>query len=218
MKRVFFLNRYFFPDHSATSQILSQLAFRLAETGRSIHVITSQQIYDNPDARLPAQEIQRGVTIHRIAGTHFGRSRLLSRGIDYLSFYWAAWRLLIAMVDRDDILVTMTDPPLLSILGMSIGRRKGVHLVNWLQDIYPEVATELGVPLLKGPLSKLLSRVRNTSLHCADTNVVVGECMAEKISKLGVPSNRICIVPNWSDDEQITPIDARTNYLRAKWK
>jgi len=218
MKRVFFLNRYFFPDHSATSQILSQLAFHLAASGHNIHVITSQQIYDNPEARLPAQEIQRGVTIHRIAGTHFGRSRLLSRGIDYLSFYWAAWRLLIAMVDRDDTLVTMTDPPLLSILGMSVSRRKGVRLVNWLQDIYPEVATELGVPLIKGPLNRLLSHVRNSSLHAADTNIVVGECMAEKVSKLGVPANRICIVPNWSDDEQITPIDARTNYLRTQWK
>jgi colanic acid biosynthesis glycosyl transferase WcaI len=218
MKRVFFLNRYFFPDHSATSQILSQLAFHLAASGRNIHVITSQQIYDNADARLPAQEIQQGVTIHRISGTHFGRSRLLSRGIDYLSFYWAAWRLLIATVDQDDILVTMTDPPLLSILGMYVARRNGVHLVNWLQDIYPEIATELGVPLIKGPLNGLLSHIRNTSLHSADANVVVGECMAEKVSKLGIPPDRIHIVPNWSDDEQITPIDAGNNLLRAKWK
>jgi colanic acid biosynthesis glycosyl transferase WcaI len=218
MKRVFFINRYFFPDHSATSQILSQLAFRLAETGRSIHVITSQQIYDNPGARLPAQEIQRGVTIHRISGTHFGRAGLLSRGIDYLSFYWAARRLLKAMVRQDDILVTMTDPPLLSILGMYVVRRKGAHLVNWLQDIYPEIATELGVPLTSGPLNWLLSRLRNNSLRSADTNVVVGECMSEKVAKLGVPSSQICVIPNWGDDEQITPIDARANPLRARWQ
>jgi colanic acid biosynthesis glycosyl transferase WcaI len=218
MKRVFFLNRYFFPDHSATSQILSQLAFHLADSGRNVHVITSQQIYDNPDARLPAQEFQRGVSIHRISGTHFGRSGLLSRGIDYLSFYWGAWRSLNAMVNQDDILVTMTDPPLLSILGMYVARRNGVHLINWLQDIYPEIATELGVPLIKGPLNWLLSRMRNTSLHSADTNVVVGECMAEKVAKLGVPPAQIHVVPNWSDDEQITPIDVRTNNLRAKWQ
>ena len=29
-------------------------------------------------------------------------------------------------------------------------RRRGAVLVNWLQDIYPEVATELGVPLPAG--------------------------------------------------------------------
>jgi colanic acid biosynthesis glycosyl transferase WcaI len=159
MKRIFFLNRYFFPDHSATSQLLSQLAFHLAESGRHIHVITSQQIYDNPRARLTAQEILQGVTIHRISGTHFGRSGLLSRAIDYLSFYWGAWRILMAHLEQDDTLVAMTDPPLLSILGSYAARRKGAHLINWLQDIYPEIAAELGVPLIKkGLLNRLYRR------------------------------------------------------------
>src|SRR5437763_458122 len=124
MKRLFFLNRYFFPDHSATSQILSQLACHLAEHGYNVHVITSRQLYDDPDARLPDQELHRGVTIHRLASTRFGRSGLLTRGFDYVSFYWSAWRLLNALVDRDDILIPMTDPPLLSILAMRVARRR----------------------------------------------------------------------------------------------
>ena len=52
MKRLIFLNRFFFPDHSATSQLLSDLAFHLAAAGRQVHVITSQQRYDHPGARL----------------------------------------------------------------------------------------------------------------------------------------------------------------------
>ena len=217
MKRVFFLNRYFFPDHSATSQVLSQLAFHLAEFGRNIVVITSQQIYDNPDARLISQETVRGITIYRIWGTHFGRSRLVSRSIDYLSFYWGAWRRLIAMLQQDDILVAMTDPPLLSILGSYAARRKGAHLVNWLQDIYPEIAIELGVPFVKGFVNRLLHHARDASLHAADVNVVLGECMAETVANLGTPSDQIRIIPNWSDDERIKPIDPADNPLRVKW-
>ena len=41
MPRLIFVNRYFFPDHSATSQILSDLAFHLAATGRDVHIVTS---------------------------------------------------------------------------------------------------------------------------------------------------------------------------------
>jgi colanic acid biosynthesis glycosyl transferase WcaI len=218
MKRIFFLNRYFFPDHSATSQILSQLAFHLAEAGRNIHVITSQQIYDNPGARLPADEVVRGVTIHRISGTQFGRSGLLGRAIDYLAFYVAARRTLIAMASRGDILVPMTDPPLLSIVGMHVARSRGIHLVNWLQDIYPEVAIELGVPFIKGPVGWFLSYLRNASLHAADANVVVGERMAEKLRTLGIASDHIRVIPNWCDDEQITPVAAGENPLRGKWQ
>ena len=58
MPRLIFINRFFFPDHSATSQILSDLAFYLAGTGREVHVvITSTQIYDDPKGFLAGAEI-----------------------------------------------------------------------------------------------------------------------------------------------------------------
>src|SRR5262249_8476212 len=165
MKRLFFLNRYFFPDHSATSQILSQLAFRLADSGHDVHVVTSRQLYDDPAARLPVEETSRGVKIHRLAGTRLGRSGLLGRSADYISFYASARRLLLARVNQDDVLVTMTDPPLLSILGTHVARRRRVRVINWLQDIYPEIASKLGVPLIRAPVSTILRRARDTSLR-----------------------------------------------------
>jgi hypothetical protein len=65
MNRVIFLNRFFFPDHSATSQLLSDLAFHLAAGGTDTHVITSRQLYDEPDAQLPSNETVHDVHIHR---------------------------------------------------------------------------------------------------------------------------------------------------------
>jgi glycosyltransferase involved in cell wall biosynthesis len=218
MKRLFFINRYFAPDHSATSQILSQLAFHLAETGSEVHVITSRQLYGDPQARLPAQEIVRGVYVRRVSATHFGRSALLGRGIDYLSFYTATWRSLLTLADRGDILIAMTDPPLLSIVAMHAAQRRRAHLVNWLQDIYPEIAIQLGVPLIKGPVNLVLSSLRDASLQAAEVNVVVGERMAKKVLALGVSADRIHVVPNWSDDNQIAPVPPGDNPLRRKWK
>ena len=217
MKRLFFLNRYFFPDHSATSQILSQLAFHLADSGHDVHVITSRQLYDDPVARLPVEETSRGVKIHRLVGTRLGRSGLLGRSADYLSFYISAWRFLIVGADQDDVLVTMTDPPLLSILGMHIARRRGVRVINWLQDIYPEVASELGIPFIRGPVSTILRAARDASLRAADANVVVGNLMAEKLKQLGVAPERIEVIPNWCNDESIVPIGAASNPLRTQW-
>src|SRR5438477_8099651 len=98
MKRLIFLNRFFFPDHSATSQLLSDLAFRLAGSGIDTHIITSRQLYDEPAAQLPSNETVREVHIHRIATTAFGRSTLLGRGVDYVSYYFSTSRLLSAFV------------------------------------------------------------------------------------------------------------------------
>ena len=55
MKRLIVLNRFFFPDHSATSQILTDLMLHFAASGVEVHVITSQQLYDDPSRQLPAK-------------------------------------------------------------------------------------------------------------------------------------------------------------------
>jgi hypothetical protein len=78
MARVIFVNRYFFPDHSATSQILSDLTFHLAAIGHDVHVITSRQLYDDSCAALPESENISGVQVHRVASTRFGRATLLN--------------------------------------------------------------------------------------------------------------------------------------------
>jgi hypothetical protein len=57
-----------------------------------VRVVTSRQRYDHPRAHLPQAESIGDVTIHRISTTRFGRSALISRGLDYLSFCSSAYR------------------------------------------------------------------------------------------------------------------------------
>jgi colanic acid biosynthesis glycosyl transferase WcaI len=190
MKRLIVLNRYFFPDHSATSQILSDLMFHFSATGVEVHVITSKQLYNESERQLPAKEIVGGVSIHRVSTTKFGRSGLAGRAVDYFSFYASARRLLRGLLEPGDILIAMTDPPLISVIAMRAAQLRGAHLVNWLQDIYPEVATQLGVPFLRGPLAAGISYLRDWSLKSAAVNVVVGQTMVEKLTARGIALSR----------------------------
>jgi colanic acid biosynthesis glycosyl transferase WcaI len=217
MKRLIVLNRYFFPDHSATSQILSDLMFHLAGRGVDVHVVTSRQLYNDSHNQLPAEEIVSGVSVHRLSTTKFGRAGLAGRAIDYFSFYASARRFLRSLLEPGDVLLAMTDPPLISIIAMHAARRSGAQLVNWLQDIYPEVAVELGVPFLKGPLAAGITYFRDRSLKSANVNVVLGQTMADKLTARGVAASRVVTIPNWTDDEEIVPVTAADNPLRREW-
>jgi colanic acid biosynthesis glycosyl transferase WcaI len=217
MKRVVFLNRFFSPDHSATSQLVADVATDLASSGHDAHVITSRQLYDEPQARLPSQETVKGVQVHRVSTTYFGRSRLVGRGIDYASFYLSAWRTLRTITQPDDIVVAMTDPPLISLIATQVTNRRGAHLINWLQDIYPEVAVELGVPFLRGPILQSISYLRDRSLKAAAANIVLGDHMAETVAALGIARDRINIIANWCEDDEIVPVAATDNPLRRQW-
>ncbi len=217
MPRLIFVNRFFFPDHSGTSQILSDLAFHLAGAGCEVHVVTSRQNYDDPRAALPVQEIINDVRVHRLASTQFGRSALLGRSIDYVSFYRSVRQSLAELARHGDIVIAMTDPPLLSVVAMAPAHRNGARLINWLQDIYPETAAVLGVPFMRGPVATSLAVLRNRSLRQAEATVVVGDLMARRVASLGAPAARIHVIPNWCNDEEIRLMAPDQNPLRREW-
>jgi hypothetical protein len=91
VRKIIIVNRYFHPDLSATSQMASDLAFSLAGTGIQVCVITSRLSYEDPQTSLPKQESVKGVDIHRVWTTRFGRMNLAGRAIDYASFYLSAF-------------------------------------------------------------------------------------------------------------------------------
>src|SRR5580692_8626260 len=215
MRRLIFINRFFAPDHSATSQILSDLAFDLAGAGREVHLVTSRQIYDDPKSALPERETINGVDVHRVASTGFGRSALIGRSIDYVSFYRSVSHCLTDLVRPGDIVIAKTDPPLMSVVAGPVVHRNGARLVNWLQDIYPETAVELGVPFMRGPVAASLVALRNATLREAAATVVVGDLMGRKVKTLGAPAERIHVIPNWCNDEDI--VAAADNPLRRQW-
>jgi len=214
---VIFVNRFFFPDHSATSQMLSDLAFGLAKQGMKICIVTSRQRYDNPKAQLATEEDIEGVKIKRVATPSFGRGSILGRMFDYLGFYVSATWALMMLADKNVLVVAKTDPPLMSIPAALVCKVRQAHLINWLQDLFPEVAIALGVPATGGMLGKLLKRWRNWSLRQACKNVVIGERMRERLLEEGIPSAKIALIQNWADGSIIKPIPPEKNPLREKW-
>ena len=175
MRSVVFVNRYFHPDHSATSQIASDLAFHLASRGWDVTAVTSRQRYDDPRARLES-DVTHGVYVRRVWSTRFGRAGLAGRAVDYLTFYLSAFFELLR--HRRSVVIAMTDPPLTSVIAAIAALLTSGRFVNWVQDLFPEVAESLGI---KAP--RVLRRLRDWSLRRARANVVLGDLMGARVPK-----------------------------------
>jgi colanic acid biosynthesis glycosyl transferase WcaI len=214
--KVVFVNRYYRPDHSATSQMLTDLAQALAARGFDVRVVCSRQLYDQPGARLPRHETLLGVNVHRVATTTFGRGRLLGRALDYASFYAACALKLLTLVRRGDVLIAKTDPPLLSILAAPIATIKRAALINWQQDVFPEVASRLGSNPLPSALDDVLRRLRDASLRAAKMNVLIGGRMRAYLAGRGIPESKLCVIENWADAEVIRPKPPAASALRVR--
>jgi colanic acid biosynthesis glycosyl transferase WcaI len=214
--RVVFVNRYFHPDESATSRLLSDLAFRLARGGVQVAIVTSRQLYEDPHAALPARQTLRGVMIHRVATFARGRASLAGRALDYLSFHVAAGLKLLAILQPGDVVVAKTDPPLIGVVSALAARRRGALLVNWLQDLFPEVALALMPGAMPRWLQAALTGLRDRGLRAAQVNVVIGEGMRERLLARGVAADRIRVMPNWTDPHLIAPMAAQRSQTRSR--
>ena len=213
--KIVFVNRYFYPDQSATSQLLTDLASSLAQAGFEIEVICSRQLYDDASIRLAPRDSFKGVVIHRVWTTRFGRGRSLGRAFDYATFYAASALSMLRRLKPGDTVVAKTDPPLISIVAMLAAKVKCAQLINWLQDIFPEVASRLGVNPLPRPLDAWLRSCRDLSLHRARTNIVLGEHMREQLQRTGIPADRIQIIENWAELQPDEPKPVARSGLRA---
>lgn len=214
---IIFVNRYVWPDRSATSQILSDVAFHLAGQGHAVRIIASRLSYESDEGPFPAREEHRGVKLYRVATPRFGRSSMAGRLADYLGFYVSAFFRTLAIAKRGDVVVAKTDPPILSWPIGIAARLKGARYANWLQDLYPEVAAAFGVVRPDGVLARAARALRDYSLRKADMNIAIGQRMAGLLRDVGVAEDQLCVIPNMTDDESIRPIPAADNRLRGEW-
>ena len=196
--------------------MLSDLSFRLAEYGVSVTVVTSRQLYEDPRAALPPREVTHGVTVHRVAGATRGRARILGRALDYVSFHAAAAVELLKILRKGDVVVAKTDPPLISLAVSYAAALRGAVLVNWLQDLFPEVASVLTPDLIPAWAERWLIGARNRSLRRAAMNVVLSESMRARLLAAGIAAARVRIVPNWADTASVRPQAAAESATRLR--
>ncbi len=215
--KVIFVNRYFYPDTSQTSRLLADLAFELAGLGSEVHVITSRMCADKPGTVLPAYEEVLGVRIHRVWTSRFGKKWLLGRAADYLTFHLATERRLLAMVERGDRVVAKSDPPMLPALVAGITRRRNAIQVNWLHEVFPEVAAAQGIHGLKGALGRRLIAIRGRALNHSYMTVTPSQGMCRHLRALGTGEEKLRLIRDWVDGHELRPMGDRENPLRDQW-
>ncbi|HKT35323.1 MAG TPA: glycosyltransferase family 4 protein [Nitrospira sp.] len=208
-QRVLFINRFFYPDVSATSRLLTQLTEDLSEQGQDITVITSRCSYVGEAGPWPETGEHKGVRIRRVWSTNFGRRSGAGRLIDYLTFYVNAF-LATVTTDRITWLIVMADPPLLSVLAAMAKPLLRCQTACWLQDVFPQIAVQCGL-LRKGLVSSVISRIARWSLESLDRVVVVGRCMEQRLLEEGFSGRNLLTISNWADGTQLLPLDRQAN-------
>lgn len=204
--RVLFVNQYYAPDFAATAQLLQDTCEHLASEGCEVHMIASQAIYDGRDITPPEYEILNGVHVHRVPLACKGRERFRDRLWGYASFYLQAFTMA-HRLPRPDVTVTLTTPPLISLLGVWMRFVLGVRHLYWVMDIYPDIAVRAGVLNQFGPAKTFWSALGWISYRTAHKVVALGRDMRSAILSKGIPDHKVEVVRTWADGDEIHPME-----------
>jgi colanic acid biosynthesis glycosyl transferase WcaI len=211
--RVLFINQYYWPDHASTAQHLADLAESLAARGYECHVMASQGRYKPGGPRPPAHEVHEGVHIHRVPATSLGRRGTWARLTDYLTFYAGAM-VKAMLLPRFGVVVTLTTPPLIGLIGTLLKRFRKTRHIYWSMDLHPDASLALGRMSPSSPFARSLSWLSGFVYRRADLVVVLGPYMADRIALKNVPPERIATIPVWSQRDEVYPTPRDANALR----
>ncbi len=195
--QILLINQYYSPDVAATGQLLADLAEGLDHKGHEVHVLCSRRAYGDRQRIFPNSEIIRGVFVHRVGATGFGRNNTFGRVADYLSFYFfATWRAL--RLPKMDVCVSLTTPPFIAFVGLVLHKFKGTRIVLWTMDLYPEVPVAFGFLREKSFLYRLLSGLSRYIYKASSCIVSLGEVMTERLIEAGASPRKIVTIHNWA--------------------
>jgi len=200
--RILLLNQCFYPDVVATAQQLTQLATGLRDRGHEVTVVASNAGYDNPAARFPTREVWNGIDIIRISSLHLGKKTRLRRALNFGSFLINC-TLRLAFLRRFDVVIALTSPPLISVLGALVAQLKGGRFVFWVMDLNPDEAIAAGWLRETSLTARMLSGLLTYSLRRADEIVVLDRFVKERVLAKGISAEKVTVLPPWAHDDSV---------------
>lgn len=212
-----FFNRSFYPETAATSQFLTELCeCLLRDHGCRISVVAGVPLNAEPGALHTAivnRENHGGIEILRAQGTRFSKSTFSGRFSNYVSYFLSACYAGLKL-KRPDVIVALTDPPIIGLAAYLAARRFGVPLVMYYQDIFPE-AGRLLEDFHSNVVDRALEKVNRLLVRRSTRVVALGNTMRQRlIEGKGADAAKTLVIPLWADCSEITPGQRLNNFSK----
>jgi colanic acid biosynthesis glycosyl transferase WcaI len=210
---------HFAPDVAPTGAVLTRITEELAALGHTIEVVTSLPWYREHrvepgfEGRLTRMEDTPWGRIHRIHPFPATDKRHIVRRAAAFAGFSALAAGRGARGGAVDGVLAVSPPLTLALTGWAIARRRRGSFVFNVQDVYPDVAVELGV-IEDRRVQAAASRLERFCYERADAVTVLSDDLRQNISPRMSDPGKIEVIPNFVDTSWITPADKENDYRR----
>jgi len=218
--RVLVLCPHYDPDNAApTGVVMTEIAERLIDRGHELHIVTSLPWYEHhrvePEwsGRLWRRERTDWGSITRVHPFPTDKTNIPARALGFAGFTVMAALAAVFRRRRPDVVLTMSPPLTLGLAGWVAARLRRSACVFNVQDIFPDVAVEVGA--ISSPrVIRVLRSLESFVYRRADAVTVLSGDLAENVAaKIGSQDPaKVRVIPNFVDTVRIEPADRLTAY------
>ncbi|MBW9333444.1 glycosyltransferase family 4 protein [Herbaspirillum sp. RU 5E] len=220
--KILIVTQHFWPENFR----INDLAEHFSTAGHEVTVLTGQPNYPEgslfPEyAAAPDRFSQyHGVQIVRIPHVLRGRSRL-RLVVNYFSYFVSgsilgAWKLRAQRFDA--IFVFAVSPITVAIPAVVLGKLKKTPVFVWVQDLWPETLSAIGVvrsPRILGAVGRLVSWIYNRCDHI----LIQSRSFADSVRRYCADADKpgkLIYFPNWAEEVFGQQVQAQQNAVQRR--
>jgi colanic acid biosynthesis glycosyl transferase WcaI len=213
---------HFAPDVAPTGEVMTQIGLGLAERGHRLHVVTSlpwyreHRVEDGWRGRPVRREETAWGRITRVHPFPTDKRNLPARALAFGGFTGLVAALAAVTPRRPDGVLAMSPPLTLGLAGWAVSRARRAPFVFNIQDVFPDVAVELGILTSRRAIAAA-SRLERVTYQAADAVTVLSEDLRDNVAaklhghRRGDPA-KVRVIPNFVDTQRIRPADRDNAY------
>jgi colanic acid biosynthesis glycosyl transferase WcaI len=210
---------HFAPDVAPTGEVMTSIATELVARGHRLHIVTSlpwyqhHRIEEGWQGKVVRHDDEPWGRITRVHPFPTDKTNIPARAVGFAGFTGLTAALAAASPRRPDAVLAMSPPHTLGLAGWGVARVRRVPFVFNIQDVFPDVAVEVGA-ITNPTVIKVASWLERTTYLRADAVTVLSEDLRENVAaKLaGRRPERVRVIPNFVDTELIRPMPRENSY------
>jgi colanic acid biosynthesis glycosyl transferase WcaI len=210
--RVLLLIIQFPPDVNSTGLLMAQVGTGLAAQGHAVSVLTTFphyahfRVWDEYRGKLIEHDRYQGMHVTRVYVRAAGsKQSMANRFLSYLSFNVLATVAGIVSRREYDVILATNGSFFSGVSASLLGGVRGIPFVFNIQDLYPETPIRTGQvrsPAAIWALQHLERLMYQRAAHLS----VIAPSFRDHVLRLGVPDDRVSIIPNFVDTSFIRPL------------
>lgn len=217
--KILVLCPHFAPDVAPTGEVMTAIVNQWADMGHTVHVITALPWYRRHavepewEGRLVQTEAMPWGAVSRLYPFPTDKSNIRARALAFGGFTGLMLARSLAIRVRPDVVMTMSPPLPLGVPGwLTASTRRVPHVLN-VQDVFPDVAIDVGVMTNPRVIEAARFLERFLYRRSAAVTVLSEDLRANLAEKLrGSQPERVKVIPNFVDTKRVVPTDRMNAY------